>query len=124
MFALDDPIMLRTLLRIEKDLLAATGGLHRHVEDVYYGGGAWVLLDLWRAWYYAELGQYDTARHIIAWVMTTADAEGNLPEQVNTAMLAPEHYAPWVAERGEIANPLLWTHAMILVVCHRLGNTV
>lgn len=120
MFAADDPIMLRTLTRIERDLLAVTGGLHRHVDDVYYGGGAWVLLDLWRAWYYAELGQRDTARQILAWVDSTADSEGHLPEQVNTAMLAPEHYAPWVAERGAIANPLLWTHAMYLLVSRQL----
>lgn len=120
MFAADDPIMLRTLARIERDLLAVTGGLHRHVEDVYYGGGAWVLLDLWRAWYYVELGQRDTARQILAWVESTADADGHLPEQVNTAMLAPEHYAPWVAERGTIANPLLWTHAMYLLVSREL----
>lgn len=122
LFAVDDPLMLRTLARIEKELHAPGGGVHRHLEDVYYGGGAWVLLDLWRAWYYVELGQADRALEIIGWVETTADASGHLAEQVNTSMLAPEHYAPWVAERGEIANPLLWTHAMYLVVCHRLAG--
>lgn len=120
MFAIDDPLMLRTLARVEADLCAPSGGVHRHRDDVYYGGGAWVLLDLWRAWYYTELGQLDKARDIMAWVESTADDAGFLAEQVNTAMLAPEHYEPWVAQRGEIANPLLWSHAMYLVVKHRL----
>jgi GH15 family glucan-1,4-alpha-glucosidase len=122
LFAVDDPLMLRTLARIESELCAASGGVHRHLDDVYYGGGAWVLLDLWRAWYYVELGQPETAREIVAWVESTADVDGHLPEQVNSAMLAPDHYAPWVAERGEIANPLVWSHAMYLVVCHGLAS--
>jgi GH15 family glucan-1,4-alpha-glucosidase len=122
MFALDDPLMLRTLQRIETDLCASTGGVHRHRDDVYYGGGAWVLLDLWRAWYYAELGQQEKAQAILTWVESTADIEGHLAEQVNSAMLAPDHYAPWVEERGEIANPLLWTHAMYMLV-YRLVNS-
>ncbi len=123
LLAADDPIMLRTLERIERELHPKSGGVHRHLEDVYYGGGAWVLLDLWRAWYYLELGQPETAGEIVAWVESTADAQGYLAEQVNTAMLSPDHYAPWVKERGEIANPLLWTHAMYLVVMHGLRQS-
>ena len=121
MFAVDDPLMLHTLARIEKELVASGGGVHRHLDDVYYGGGAWVLLDLWRAWYYAELGRAEAASSILTWVETTADEAGYLAEQVNTAMLAPEHYEPWVTERGEIANPLVWTHAMYMVVKQRLS---
>jgi len=122
MFALDDPVMLRTLARIERDLHAPSGGVHRHVEDVYYGGGAWVLLSLHLGWYYAELGERDKARAILAWVETQADAAGNLPEQVNTSMFAPDHYEPWVAQRGPIANPLLWTHAEYLILQHKLAE--
>lgn len=117
----DDPIMVRTVVRIERELHAPTGGVHRHLEDVYYGGGAWVLLALHLAWYYAELGDAERAKSILRWAETTADADGNLPEQVITSMLAPEHYDPWVTQRGAIAAPLLWTHAEYLIVCHKLG---
>jgi GH15 family glucan-1,4-alpha-glucosidase len=111
-----DPIMQRTRARIERDLHAPGSGVHRHVEDVYYGGGAWVLLALWLAWYYLETGDVQRADDLILWSAQQADAGLNLPEQVNTVMLGPAHYEEWVARRGPIANPLLWTHAQYLIV--------
>lgn len=49
LFEVDDSIMQRTLRRIERDLHPDGSGVHRHLEDTYYGGGAWVLLALWLA---------------------------------------------------------------------------
>lgn len=120
LFAPDDPVMVRTIARIERELHAPGSGVHRHLNDVYYGGGAWVLLALWLAWYYAKAGDTGKARGLFQWSVAQADADNNLPEQVVPPMLAPEHYAPWVAQRGPIANPLLWTHAMYLIVHHVL----
>lgn len=117
LLAPDDPLMLRTVARIERDLVAEGHGVHRHVEDTYYGGGAWVLLGLWLAWYYQQVGRDDRAQQLIAWAEAHADAECNLPEQVTDAMLAPDYYDRWVEIRGPIANPLLWTHAQYLL-CH------
>lgn len=116
LFPVDHPLVAKTMARIERELHATTGGVHRHLSDVYYGGGAWVLLSLHLAWYYAELGEIERARTLFAWVETQADIDGNLPEQVISAMLAPDHYEPWCVERGPIANPLLWTHAEYLIV--------
>ncbi len=110
-----DPIMQRTIARIERELRAPGSGIHRHVEDVYYGGGAWVLLALWLAWYYLETGDIQCAGDLITWSAQQADAGLNLPEQVNGVMLDPAHYEGWVARRGPIANPLLWTHAQYLI---------
>ncbi len=112
----DDPIMRRTVARIERDLCAPTGGVHRHLDDVYYGGGAWVLLALWLAWYYLEIGEVQRADELIRWSEAQADSDHNLPEQVNEAMLAPAYYQSWVERRGPVANPLLWSHAMYLTV--------
>ena len=116
MFAPDDPLIRRTIARIERDLHPANSGVHRYVEDVYYGGGAWVLLALWLAWYYAEAGEVESARALFDWAATQADETGNLPEQVTTTLFAPDHYAPWIDIRGPIARPLLWTHAKYLIV--------
>ncbi len=121
LLAPSDPIMRRTIARIERELCAPGGGVHRHVEDVYYGGGAWVLLALWLAWYYAALGEVRRARELITWAEEQADSGGNLPEQVNTPMLTPEHYQKWVAIRGPIASPLLWSHAMDLIARQAAG---
>lgn len=120
LLAPDDPLMARTLARIERELVAVGHGVHRHLEDTYYGGGAWVLLGLWLAWHEARLGHADRARELIRWAESHADAEGNLPEQVNDAMLAPAYYPGWVQQRGEIANPLLWTHAKYLLAQYAL----
>lgn len=118
LFAPDDPIMRQTMARIERDLAAPGGGIYRHRDDTYYGGGPWILLALWQAWYYAELECRTRAEEILAWVEGQADQSGNLPEQVNHPLLSPVNYAPWVARRGPIANPLLWCHAKYLIVRH------
>lgn len=120
LLAPDDPLMLRTVARIERDLLAEGHGVHRHIEDTYYGGGAWVLLGLWLAWYKTQIGDFAAARKLTGWAEAHADAEGNLPEQVRDAMLDPSYYDGWVKQRGEIARPLLWSHAEYLIVQHAL----
>jgi GH15 family glucan-1,4-alpha-glucosidase len=120
LLAPDDPLMTRTVARIERDLLAEGHGVHRHREDTYYGGGAWVLLGLWLAWYYQQAGQDERAAQLISWAEAHADAEANLPEQVKDAMFAPDYYDHWVEIRGEIANPLLWTHAKYMLTQHGL----
>ncbi|MCA9895619.1 MAG: glycoside hydrolase family 15 protein [Anaerolineae bacterium] len=123
LLAPDDPLMGRTVARIERDLLAEGHGVHRHLEDTYYGGGAWVLLGLWLAWYKVQVGDESAAKDLLRWAESHADAEGNLPEQVKDRMFAPSYYEGWVAQRGEIANPLLWTHAEYLIVRHSLQRT-
>lgn len=116
LLSLDDPIMLRTVERIERELHTQGHGVHRHLEDSYYGGGAWVLLELWLAWYYFELGEIDQALKLVENAAQKADSNGNLPEQVNSSMLYPSYYEKWVEQRGQIANPLLWTHAKYLIL--------
>lgn len=120
LLAPDDPLMRRTVKRIERDLLAVGHGVHRHREDTYYGGGAWVLLGLWLAWYDAQTGNVERAHDLIAWAKAHADAEGNLPEQVNDVMLDASYYDGWVKQRGAIAKPLLWSHAKYLLATRAL----
>ena len=38
---------------LEKDLRFPNGGVYRYREDVYYGGGEWILLSAWLGWYYS-----------------------------------------------------------------------
>lgn len=46
----DSQAFIETLRRIEKDLKTPEGGIHRYVEDTYYGGGEWLLLSAWYGW--------------------------------------------------------------------------
>jgi GH15 family glucan-1,4-alpha-glucosidase len=111
-----DDRFLRTLANIERDLLRPGGGVYRYADDVYYGGGEWILLTAWLAWTYVELGRTAEARDLVAWIEAQATPGGALPEQVAVHPLHPQHYAGWVARWGAIASPLLWSHGIYLIV--------
>jgi GH15 family glucan-1,4-alpha-glucosidase len=115
----DHPVMAATIARIERDL--HHGGVRRYVEDTYYGGGEWLLLAAWLGWHYAEAGERERAEGLLSWVAAQATAEGDLPEQICTDCLSPAHFQPWVERWGAVATPLLWSHAMYLILRDALG---
>lgn len=112
------PIMLATVAEIERRCV--TGGVHRYPEDTYYGGGEWLLLTAWLGWYYARTGNRRRARELLAWVEAHADANGFMPEQVSDRAFHPEMVQPWIERWGPVAKPLLWSHAMHLVLVAEL----
>ncbi|TGU42129.1 glycoside hydrolase family 15 protein, partial [Mesorhizobium sp. M00.F.Ca.ET.186.01.1.1] len=71
-------------------------------------------------WYYVRAGKTDRAQEILDWIVAKRAAAG-LPEQVQEHLLAPEQYAAWVERAGQPAVPLLWSHAMFLVLADELG---
>ncbi len=119
-YALDDPRIESTVARIEADLRRG-GGVHRYAADTYYGGGEWVLLTAWLGWYYARRGERDRAAEALRWVEAQADERGWLPEQVPANLNDPAYLEPWRARWGQAASPLLWSHAMY-VVLHRAAG--
>lgn len=117
--AVDDPIARTTVAAIERLLLRC--GLHRFPEDTYYGGGAWILLTAWLGWYYALAGRVADAARLRDWIASQADPDGGLPEQVQDELLAPAFYEIWVDRWGPPAVPLVWSHAMYLVLDEELN---
>jgi len=109
------------LAEIESRLVSPGGGVHRNLEDTYYGGGEWLLLTAMLGLCYAATGRPDEARAKLDWVAEHATAEGHLPEQSQDHLLAPEMYAPWVEKWGQPASPLLWSHAMFLTLATELA---
>ena len=116
----DDPRFVATVAKIEQYLHVPDGGVYRYRADNYYGGGEWLLLTAWLGWTYIELEQPERARPLLDWIAAQADADGNLPEQVDQHMLLPDYLPQWIAKWGTSANPLLWSHAMYLVLDSRL----
>lgn len=112
--SVDDPSMLATVALIETDLLQ-DGGVKRYARDTYYGGGRWLLLSAWLAWYYVKRGRVADADRLLAWVEGQATAEGGLPEQVALHVTDPSFVPVWEERWGASASPLLWSHAMYLV---------
>ncbi|RPI34734.1 MAG: glycoside hydrolase family 15 protein [Chloroflexota bacterium] len=115
----EHPAMEATIARIER-ALAAGGGVHRYATDTYYGGGEWVLLAGWLGWHYAESGRPERARAFLDWMESQADETGCLPEQTPTHLIDPEYYEPWLKRWGPVARPLLWSHAMYIILSQKL----
>lgn len=99
---------------VRERLLSPGGGVHRHPEDVFYGGGEWLLLTAFLG--LAELagGDADAARRRLDWITAHAEPDGDLPEQSQDHLLHPETYAFWTDKWGPPPSPLLWSHAMFL----------
>ncbi len=111
----DDPRMLATVAEIERRLLRG-GGVVRYAADTYYGGGAWILLTAWLGWYYARTGSLRRARELCAWVEAHRDERGHLPEQVAVPGISFRFLNYWTRRWGVPARPLLWSHAMQVIL--------
>jgi len=105
-----------TLDKIRDDLLSKSGGLHRYANDTYYGGGTWVLLTAWLGWVEAEIGDVEKAKTRLEWIDDKANGKGWLPEQILEEVLFPDMVDHWIKKWGQVANPLLWSHAMYLIL--------
>jgi GH15 family glucan-1,4-alpha-glucosidase len=119
-FPTDHPLAQATIHAIEDDLYRSGGGVYRFKEDVYYGGGEWLLLSAWLGWYYALSGKVDRAEMLRTWIESQADSKGCLAEQVSTHPLFPEQYEPWFKKWGPVASPLLWSHAMYIILVNAI----
>lgn len=115
----EDERMAMTVAEIERSLFHR--GVHRYPEDTYYGGGEWILLTCWLGWYYCRVGRWNEARHILDWVESRAGANGELPEQVTEHVNDPAWISIWNERWGPVATPLLWSHAMYLVLLDELA---
>lgn len=111
----EDPTFQKTLARIQQDLITPIG-LHRYLKDTYYGGGEWVLLTAWLGWAYARAGELEKARSILKWAEAQVSPQGELAEQVPHALYDNASYDFWQKKWGPIASPLLWSHAMYILL--------
>jgi GH15 family glucan-1,4-alpha-glucosidase len=116
-----DPLMVATVAEIERTL-SVTGGLRRYAADTFYGGGEWVLLTAWLGWYHARRGDLERASECLAWVEAQRDEHGWLPEQVSSPASNQRFLRYWTERWGASARPLLWSHAMAIVLRAGLGR--
>lgn len=112
------PLVVGTLIAVERDLKNPVGGVKRYLGDTYYGGGDWVLLEGLLACNEAARGNRTSWESSLQWFNSVADSDHFLPEQILTNVQDPEMIAPWVARWGTVAHPLLWSHAMYLLMLH------
>jgi GH15 family glucan-1,4-alpha-glucosidase len=109
----DSPeLSVQTVMAVDQSL--GRLGTYRHKDDVYFGGGRWIILSAFLALAHVEVGNIDQAKEILEWITEMADENLNLPEQISSPLLHPEFREEWITNWGEPALPLLWSHAMFL----------
>lgn len=113
------PLARNTYARILTDL--APDGVHRYLDDTYFGGGRWVVLAGLVGWHEAATGHAERAMGRLRWMHAQATPDGLLPEQVHMHALHPERVDEWINKWGPVATPLLWSHAMYLTLGEALG---
>jgi GH15 family glucan-1,4-alpha-glucosidase len=118
--AADDPRMVATAERIHAELTGPGGGTRRYVGDTFYGGGEWILLTAWWGWYCASRRDKQRATQAARWIEAAATEQGHLSEQLTDHPQSGDHVAPWVRKWGPVATPLLWSHAMYLILADAL----
>lgn len=91
-------------------------GTHRHLSDVYFGGGPWPLLSAFLALARSAHGDKRTATEIFEWMADCANEKFELSEQLELDLLHPEVRQEWINKWGVPAVPLLWSHAMFLLL--------
>ncbi len=99
---LDDPLVTATVAAIEADLV--DGGVHRYAADTFYGGGQWPVLAALLARHHTRVGNPDRAEELLDWVVSTADSDLLLPEQVSP-LLAPDVLDEWLERWGSVGPP-------------------
>lgn len=131
-FPIDDELIKSTIDEIHSTI-GKYVGVHRYAKDTYYGGGEWLLLTAWLGWYRIRLAKQtsgkdaevlrDHAMRHLNWIVDhtgTGNKAGWLPEQVGEHMNFPEYLGKWEAKWGLSANPLLWSHAMYIILYKEL----
>jgi GH15 family glucan-1,4-alpha-glucosidase len=116
----EDPVAAGTL-RTVAGQLDVDGGVHRFRDDVFYGGGQWLLLSALLGWNLAVRGDTGAALGHLRWIASHATDTDELPEQVPDHLLHPDHRQEWMDRWGPVATPLLWSHGMYLILADELG---
>ncbi len=117
----EDPRMHQTVARIRAEL---HDGRTRYRGDAYFGGGQWPLLAGLDGWHAVADGDPTRAAEQLAWIEARAEPDGSLPEQVAEDLERPEERERWLRQFGPPASPLLWSHAMYLILRHALAEGV
>ena len=117
---LESDVFRVTVKRVREELRAPGGGVRRYLGDSFYGGSQWILLAASLGRVALAEGKVDEARELLTWIQGTATSEGFLPEQVAADVYSPHMLAFWRQRWGATATPLLWSHAMHLVLLKEL----
>jgi GH15 family glucan-1,4-alpha-glucosidase len=119
---IDADIALTTIGRIRDELHLPARGVRRYQGDTFYGGAQWILLAASLGCVVKAQGDTALAEGLLAWIEASATDKGLLPEQVADDVQSPHMLRYWRQRWGDTATPLLWSHAMHLVLLDDLAR--
>lgn len=119
----DDPAMVATIARIRTELASPSGGIRRYLGDTYFGGNPWHLLTAWLGWHDRLTGDEAGRARARDWVLAHVSPGAQLAEQLTEEPQAADFVQPWIDRWGPVADPLLWSHAMFLLLESDAGAT-
>jgi GH15 family glucan-1,4-alpha-glucosidase len=67
-------------------------------------------------------GDVDLAERMRMWIEAAANGAGHLPEHIADRPQSPHMLGYWRRRWGPTATPLLWSHAMHLILLDALRN--
>ncbi len=117
LFKVNDFIIENTVKEIEEKLVNNIG-VHRYIGDTYYGGGEWIVLSASLGLYYCKVNQIEKAKDIIRWIEGKAKENGELGEQILEQVNDENYIKKWTSLWGDVASPVLWAHAMYLILLY------
>lgn len=123
LFDVKDLEFVNTITEIENKLVH-DGGVHRYSEDTYYGGGEWIIMSAWLGWYYCLSEKHDKAKLMLEWIESKKNRNGELAEQSLEHVNNEQYINRWKSLWGEVATPVLWSHAMYLILLSNINNQV
>ncbi|MBV9367546.1 MAG: hypothetical protein JOY89_25180 [Solirubrobacterales bacterium] len=119
---LDADVAVTTIARIRDELCVPGGGVRRYQGDTFFGGAEWLLLAASLGCVANAQGDRDLADALLGWIEASADSNDYLPEQMANQPQSPHMLRHWQRRWGKTATPLLWSHAMHLILLDDLGR--
>jgi isomaltose glucohydrolase len=116
LLAVGDARARATAASVAGDLVGPSGGVRRYLGDTFYGGGEWLLLTAWLGWQRVLAGDRSGYEACKRWVAAGAQPGAELPEQRSDEPQDAGMVEPWIERWGPVATPLLWSHAMWLLM--------
>ncbi|WP_243108168.1 glycoside hydrolase family 15 protein [Clostridium sp. JN-9] len=123
LFDINSSEFLKTIEEIENSLVHNCG-VHRYPEDTYYGGGEWIILSASLGLYYCKAKKIEKAESMLNWIESKANENGELPEQSLENVNNENYINVWESLWGKVASPVLWSHAMYLILLHNIENYI
>jgi GH15 family glucan-1,4-alpha-glucosidase len=118
----ESDIAVTTIRRVRDELHLPGGGVRRSQGDPFYGGAEWILLAASLDSVAVAQGDTDLARQLLALIESSANNAGHLPEQIADHPQSPQMLTYWQQRWGRTATPLLWSHAMHVILLADLAD--